>query len=136
VLESQLPAAGAMPRRRPRRWLPRAVVGGLGVAAIVAGALVVARGGDDARNRQSAAGGAAASTAVEAATAFSASDTAPTQGPAAGAAPSASSTATALPAPVPSDAAKAVAATPEELRQAALDAYRETRRLLLARRAP
>jgi hypothetical protein len=37
---------------------------------------------------------------------------------------------------VPSDAAKAVAATPEELRQAALDAYRETRRLLLARRAP
>ena len=136
VLESQLPAAGAMPRRRPRRWLPRAVVGGLGVAAIVAGALVVARGGNDNTNRQSAAGSAAASTAPEAQSApFSARDTAPAQSAAdTSATPSIASAA--VPAPVPSDAAKDVAATPEELRQAALDAYRETRRLLLARRAP
>jgi hypothetical protein len=137
VLESQLPAAGAVPRRRPRRWLPRAVVGGLGVAAIVAGALVVSRGGNDDGNRQSAAG-SAASTAIEAASAFAATNAAPAQTAADAASPAASAAApAAAQAPAPTDATKAKrVATPQELRQAALDAYRETRRLLLARRAP
>jgi hypothetical protein len=137
VLDSQLPAAGAVPRRRPRRWLRRAAVGVLPVAAIVAGALVVSQAGNDdpAAKRTAASSVESFSQAAAAPAPDSATDSA------AGAAKeSAGAASSAQDAPLSVQAAPlpatTPAATPEALRQAALDAYRETRRILLDRRAP
>ena len=131
VLESQLPAAGAAARRRPRRWVRRAVLGALPVAAIVAGALVLSQpGGNDRVDQQSAARSSEALSQEAVSSALAAPAVAPAD---AAADPAERSE----PAPVTLQAPSATAAaTPEELRQAALDAYRETRRVLLARRNP
>jgi hypothetical protein len=141
VLDSQLPAVGAVPRRRPRRWLRRLAVGVAPVAASGAGALVVSQAG----NENPAAKRTAASSVESLSQAAAPAPLAATDS-AAGAAESAG------PPSVAQDQAGALSveaapatkaskttttpATPEELRQAALDAYRETRRLLLDRRKP
>ncbi len=141
VLESQLPAAVAVPARRRRPWVRRAVLGALPVAAIVAGALVVSQqsGSDNGSDAQRASGApealsqAAAAASAAAPAPLSATDGATT---ASGAASSAAS------APPADTVAAKVAAPPvttpeaEQLREAALDAYRETRRILLDRRSP
>ncbi len=141
VLESQLPAAGTAPARRRRPWVRRAVLGALPVAAIVAGALVVSQqpGTDSTPSDAQRASGAPEVLSQEAAAASAA---APAPLPATqDAAPAATAADSAAIAPQADTAAAKVtptATTPEEqeLRDAALDAYRETRRLLLDRRSP
>lgn len=146
VLSSQLPAAGTVPTRRRRPWVRRAVLGALPVAAIVAGALVVSQSGDDGGSGGQRAAGAPEALSQEAAAASAAAPAplAATDGGASAADSAAPATAVAPASvaapPAGTAAAKTspVATTPEEeqLRQAALDAYRETRRILLDRRSP
>ena len=143
LLEAQLPAAGTLPQRRRRRWLRPVLAAALPVAAIVAGVLVLSQTHDAGKGGKSVAGGAevasqqaASPTLAPAGTAADSSVPGTASSGASGAAP-AFSIESAAPAPATSSA-KIVSppATPAELRQAALDAYRETRRLLLARRTP
>ena len=142
VLSSQLPAPGTAPARRRRPWVRRAVLGALPVAAIVAGALVVSQSGDDNGSDAQRASGAPEVLSQSAAQAPAAAPLSATDSGAgaASAADSAVAPAEVAPASVeaapPGTAAAKVAATPEELHQAALDAYRETRRVLLDRRSP
>jgi hypothetical protein len=144
VLESQLPIAGTAPARRRRPWVRRAVLGALPVAAIVAGALVVSQSGNDSGSDAQRASGAPEVLSQEAAAASAAAPAPLSATDGASAADSAPATdvapASVEAAPPGTAAAKAspVATTPEEeqLHQAALDAYRETRRILLDRRSP
>lgn len=139
VLESQLPAAGTVAATRRRPWVRRAILGALPVAAIVAGALVVSQqsGNHDGSGEQRASGPPEALSQAAAPTA------APAPLSATDAATMAASAAdSAAPAPQADTAATKAAApavttpTAEQLREAALDAYRETRRILLDRRSP
>jgi hypothetical protein len=141
VLESQLPAAGTAPARRRRPWVRRAVLGALPVAAIVAGALVVSQSGNDDPSDAQRASGAPEVLSQAAADAPAAAPLSATDDGtgAASAADSALAPTDVAPASIeaapPGTAAAKAAATLEELRQAALDAYRETRRLLLEQRS-
>jgi hypothetical protein len=146
VLESQLPAPGAAPAKRRRPWVRRAILGALPVAAIVAGALVVSQSGEDSTSDGQRASGApeVLSQAANEAAPLSATDegaAASSAADSAAPAPTDMAPASIQAAPAGTAAAKAsapVATTPEEeqLHQAALDAYRETRRVLLDRRSP
>ncbi len=143
VLDSQLPAPGAAPARRRRPWVRRAVLGALPVAAIVAGALVVSQSGNDngsdAAARLGSARGALAVGRPGTGGSAALGDRQRCRRGQRGRTPPSprrrSRRLRSRPAP-PGTAAAKVAATPEELRQAALDAYRETRRVLLDRRSP